>query len=451
MSHSLLSLLVTALRPRLDTVPDVNQVDCFYGNPLSVLGERAPKFGRGQLGNAMGQGFSWHWLATKSHAPLDRRDTFMWLSTLVDRRTFAWWCLMEFAAFLRDPRDPAREARLLGVASRDAGATAELSMNFVKATWLGYHELVSEVANLISPGGHTAPFSRPGLELHWIDAHDNTTLRPLTEWPFDQSEWTAFVQKNGHRPLRLSAGPLRVRQLLALARPSRVAGAKNLGARFGASFINPTMPALRLLKDGFKGTSRTPSALGQLVAAASVDKRLADMTTTLPSAQPSHEQGATMPGTSKPPALGFEQLVERWRSLRAQSLPTNFGTRFAPSDGLVLCRLRCRLDAERPGHFIAAGDVERWLPSDGRGLPVLVAADCECLSAEPQPAVAYEVTERAGGMVGVSIELYAGSGTGFESLWLSGIDPLDVDVQCFALNVATSDSVVLALVLQIRC
>lgn len=430
--QSILDILMALMRPTLHEAPAGNSsLDCFYGDPLGFMGERAPRFSRHQLGRSMGDQFSWNWLASIGRKQGPRNDTFTWLSTLVDRRTFSIWAMFEFANFLRDPTNPLNEARLMAAASRDTSEQPELSMNFVKAVWQGFYNATEASMSLLSLGWHDIDeHVYPAL----VDVGSSNQFKPISSWPRDQANWADFVDANGMRSLRIADDRLRIRQLAALARPSRVYGARNIATDLGRQFTDPQMPALRPLKDGFKGTGRSPSVLAQLLAACGADRVVTSQFLWDASQRVREEQGNIMNDDSDAPGPSFDAIVAHWRERGSDLRDTSaHRTRFRVESNESVCRLKCRIDPTSPLHFVASGGVADWLPAGGRAVPVVIT-DRSAGEAPPQRGIGYEFASVGPHDVAIQVEAYPDGSSDLASLWGEDVDPLDVDVTCHAVR-----------------
>ena len=445
--QSILDIVMARLRPSLHELPVQPQDDCFYGDPLAFLGERAGRFGRHQLGRNMGDHFSWQWLAGMSADPDARTDNFLWLSTLVDRRTFSLWALLEFASFLRDPLDAHNEARLMAVARRSNDADPALSMNFVKAVWQGFF--------------HTAEAGLPLVRADWsevdercfpalVDVRTLERFKPISRWPAEDSRWAAFIDTHGRQSLRIAEDRLRMRQLAALARPARAYGGANIGTHLGRHFLNPSMPTLRPLKDGFKGTATQPSALALLMAGCGADHVITARYPWDATSRFDHRVEERPRELAQGMAPGFATLVTRWRERRPDMRGGALDhRRFVLDDPDSVCRLRCGVDRRRAMHFAASGSVGPWLPSDGRAAPVIVI-DTRTLDKPPQRGIAYEFKQLSDGDAAMRVEVYPDRGSRLPLLWSRPADPLDVDVSCHALRTVVAGLPTLLLVIEVR-
>lgn len=268
---SLLDLLVRKTRAELDELP-ADPDDCFYGNPLAFMGEAAPRLGRERFQQLLGADARWERLADMGRADTLVAPRFMAFSARVDARTFCLWALLEYANFIRDPLDARAQARLMAIATTDHDREPALSMRFVKAVWMGYfHAAVAAMEHLSLrwsdvPAGHY-----PAL----VDIASGELLKPIENWQRDRLRWTSFVEIHGDRLVRLGDPRLAVRQIASLSRPPRAHGARMQPSQMGRLFPDPPMPSMRLVKDGHKGTLRSPSVLSHLIAACGADALVA--------------------------------------------------------------------------------------------------------------------------------------------------------------------------------
>jgi len=446
--QSILDLVMARLRPSLHDVPAQPLADdCFYGDPLAFLGERGARFGRHQLGRNMGDHFSWEWLAGMSTEPAARTDNFIWLSTLVDRRTFSLWAMLEFASFLRDPVDLHNEARLMAVARRSSDADPALSMNFVKAVWQGFFHTAEAGLGLVSSDwDEVDERAFPSL----VDVRTLERLKPVARWPEAESRWAGFIEAHGRQSLRIAEDRLRMRQIAALARPARVYGGANIGTHLGRHFLNPPMPTLRPLKDGFKGSATQASALALLMAACGADRVFTARYPWDATTRSDHRVEERPRESRHGIAPGFATLVTRWRERRADVRSGGLDhRRFTLDDPDSLCRLKCGVDRRRPMHFAASGSVGPWLPSDGRAVPVIVI-DTRTPELPPQRGVAYEFKHLPDGDGLLRVETYPGPGSRLPLLWSRPTDPLDVELSCHALRTVVAGLPTLLLAIEVR-
>lgn len=204
------------------------------------------------------------WLTELGREP---GEGYPWMMKRVAERTFSLWALSEFVRFICDPLDHEGARRLLAATSPDSRLKTELPMSFAKAVWLGYFCLVDHALAYFGvrwtelPRGHYPKF------VDW----KGTAQQPVDRWPVDGRSWSAFAVAHGSQTLRLNDTRLRVRQLVALAAPSR-SGSVGLLGRLGQSLVNPSMQAVRPVKDGHKGTAGELPALAHLVAACAGDR-----------------------------------------------------------------------------------------------------------------------------------------------------------------------------------